>query len=116
MDSDESLSGAIDELIANARYAPMMDDLSKAIELSKSRMYSRGGDASYLTILEEAERKNSTATKEFVAECIRHVREYLTYKMPKKVFDEGCDYLDEVCKNLQSQKHQQKEVENAHPT
>jgi hypothetical protein len=108
--TDQVFSDALDELIANSRYAPMLDDLSKAVEQAKIRQYSNRGMGGFIETLDAAARNNKSADPEFVAACMKLLRQYLGRKpeITKDQFEQGCGYLDEVAKiNARVEKERQ---------
>ncbi len=98
--SDEDFTEAVNQLIFGAGPCPSGEKIVQAVETAKlRRAQARSyGQAGFLTVMQEAERNNQNADPEFVAECMKLLRGYLTGKVTKAQFDEGCGLLDEVVK------------------
>lgn len=94
---------AVSQCLSEHRSAPLLPELSKALELAKQRRVSdehyRGmGDLS--SVLKNAAIVNRTADKEFVKACLRHFGDYQAKRISYPTFLEGCDCLDNLANQL----------------
>lgn len=97
----EDFRSAVDYCLASHRRAPLLDDLSKEIDQAKvRRQQSRGGSSSFYGQLVDAAELNRKADPEFVKACLKHVSDFLGARMSREQFDQGCDLLDSVAKQL----------------
>lgn len=97
--SNAVFAEAVSECIASHRAAPLLPDLSKAVEIAKTRENSyRGGAGSVWGVVQQAAKQNKSASPEFVKACTKLLREKLDGKITHKQFLEGCDLLDEAAR------------------
>lgn len=100
--SDGAFTAAVDRLIANSRAAPMLQDIEKAVQqaqLEETQQRNRDAGGIY-GVVQEAALANHTADKEFVKACVGHLRKKLTGGLKPGQFEEGCQALDTVAKQL----------------
>jgi hypothetical protein len=86
---------AISELLMTQRGAPLLEEISKAVQLSKNRYYERmrAKEASILGMMQQAAEVNTTADPAFVADCLNLLDQLLAKKITYKEFEQGCDLL-----------------------
>lgn len=86
---------AIDDLLMTQRGAPLLEEISKAVQLAKNRYFERlrAKDASILGMMHQAAEVNTTADPAFVADCLNLLDQLLTKKITLKEFEMGCDLL-----------------------
>lgn len=86
---------AIDDLLMTQRGAPLVDEITKAVQLAKNRYFERlrAKDASILGMMQQAQEVNTTADPAFVADCMNLLEQYYTKKITYKEFEQGCDLL-----------------------
>jgi hypothetical protein len=86
---------AIDDLLMTQRGAPLVDEISKAVQSAKNRYFERQRmkEASVLGMMQQAAEVNTTADPAFVDDCINLLEQYLSKKLPTKEFELGCDLL-----------------------
>lgn len=102
--STQTFTDAVTDCIANGRSAPLVSELQKSVELAKVRE-SQGraaGIANFYGILQNASELNETADKTLVKERLNLLRDYLAKKITKQIFDEGCDFFDQVGNKITS--------------
>ena len=97
---------AIDEILMNQRAAPLVDEISKAVQLAKNRYFERmrAKDASILSMMHQAAEVNDTADPAFVADCINLLDQYYSKKISYKDFQMGCDLLKVAADRFAKQK------------
>lgn len=102
---DEVFVDAVTHIVATrpARHKPpLLTELSEAVDAAKVRAnqqrYNKTG--SVYETLEDAAKNNKTADPEFVQACLKLVRDFLDRKVTRKQFDEGCDLIASVAKQL----------------
>lgn len=86
---------AVDDLLMTQRGAPLLDEISKAVQQAKNRYFERlrAKDASILGMMQQAQEVNTTADPAFVADCVNLLEQYYTKKITYKEFEQGCDLL-----------------------
>lgn len=86
---------AIDELLMTQRGAPLLDEITKAVQLAKNRYFERvrAKDASILGMMQQAQEVNTTADPAFVQDCINLLDQYYSKKINYSEFLQGCDLL-----------------------
>jgi len=86
---------AVDEILMTQRSAPLLDEISKAVNLAKKRFYERqqAKDASIMGMMHQAAEVNDTADPAFVEDCLNLLDQLLTKKITYKEFLQGCDLL-----------------------
>lgn len=86
---------AIDDLLMTQRGAPLLEEISKAVQLAKNRYFERlrAKDASILNMLHDAAEINTTADPAFVQDCLSLLDQLYTKKITYKEFEMGCDLL-----------------------
>ena len=86
---------AVDELLMTQRGAPLLEEISKAVQLAKNRYFERlrAKDASILGMMHEAAEVNTTADPAFVQDCINLLEQLTSKKITYKEFEMGCDLL-----------------------
>lgn len=86
---------AIDDLLMTQRGAPLLDEISKAVQQAKNRYFERlrAKDASILGMMQQAQEVNTTADPAFVADCINLLEQYYSKKITYPEFIQGCDLL-----------------------
>ena len=86
---------AVDDLLMTQRGAPLVDEISKAVQSAKNRYFERQRmkEASILGMMQEAAEINTTADPAFVEDCINLLEQYLSKKITYKEFEQGCDLL-----------------------
>lgn len=99
--SNDVFVTAVDELIANSRKPPMLQELSAAVEQAKLKLYRHHQmpNSGIFDIMENAARNNKVADPEFVSKCLEIARDRINYKMTKEQFAQACDYLDTIVKH-----------------
>lgn len=99
---------AVSECLANLRGAPLLEDLSKAVESAKTRRisnhYSSGmGSGSFVDTLNDAAKANQTTDPEFVKACTKLLSDRLAGRITYTQFLEGCDLLDAAADQISPQ-------------
>jgi hypothetical protein len=91
------------QFIADWRGAPVLKDFIQKINEqetrdAQNRVSSGGGFVSGLGFLGELEyaSKRTSASKEFVGECLKLLRDRLNNKISQAQFLQGCDLLDKA--------------------
>ena len=86
---------AVDDLLMTQRGAPLVDEISKAVQSAKNRYFERQRmkEASVLGMMHQAAEANTTADPAFVEDCINLLEQYLSKKITYKDFEQGCDLL-----------------------
>jgi hypothetical protein len=86
---------AVDDLLMTQRGAPLVDEISKAVQSAKNRYFERQRmkEASVLGMMHQAAEANTTADPAFVEDCINLLEQYLSKKITYKEFEQGCDLL-----------------------
>jgi hypothetical protein len=81
---------AIDELLMTQRGAPLLEEITKAIQLAKNRYFERcrAKEASILGMMHHAAEVNTTADPAFVQDCISLVDELYSKKISYKEFEQ----------------------------
>lgn len=100
--SENVFASAVSNLIATERNAPMLDELSKAVETARLRQNSSrtAGSGGYLSMMEEMAKNTKLADPDFVKACVRTLKSKLDGKLPGQEFFKHCDELDYVAKQL----------------
>lgn len=93
---------AISDCIANQRSAPLLSELSKAVETAKVRESSFRFDRSHspLDAMQGAADSNKTADPEFVKACMKLLKDKLDGRISHDNFLQGCNLLDEAARIL----------------
>jgi len=96
---------AVSDCLASQRAAPLLEQLSSAVETAKTRRVSNHftsgmGAAGFGDAIELAARSNKAADPDFVKCCMKLFADYSNKKLSYKQFLEGCDYLDGVARQL----------------
>lgn len=104
-ESHEIFRGAVDHCIGTCRGAPMLEDLLRGIEVARrnetqARALYGIQSMSPMQVMRDAARVNRRADPEFVAACIKTLRERLDGKLTGEQFAQACDLLDETAKNV----------------
>lgn len=108
--SDHIFVAAVDELIANARAAPMLKELSKAIDEARAADAaeradwartdaSRRGREGLLGVLEDAVEK-SEAARQYGSECVALLKQKLSGAIPRDDFYATVEMLGTVVPNV----------------
>jgi hypothetical protein len=86
---------AVDELLMTQRGAPLLEEISKAVQLAKNRYFERlrAKDASILGMMHEAAEVNTTADPAFVEDCLNLLDQLLSKKTTYNEFIQGCELL-----------------------
>ena len=86
---------AVDELLMTQRGAPLLEEISKAVQLAKNRYFERmkAKDASILQMMHDAAEVNTTADPAFVQDCLNLLDQFHSKKITRKEFEQGCDLL-----------------------
>lgn len=95
----DDFRAAVDQCLAAHRGAPLLDELSKEVDLAKSRRLSsepRGG--SFYGVINDAARANTAADPDFVKACLAHIRRI--GKIPADQYQRGCDEIETIAKQL----------------
>lgn len=97
---------AIDELLMTQRGAPLLEEISKAVQLAKNRYFERlrAKDASILGMMQQAQEVNTTADPAFVADCMNLLQQYYDKKISYKDFVQGCDLLKVAAERFAKEK------------
>lgn len=97
---------AIDELLMTQRGAPLLEEISKAVQLAKNRYFERlrAKDASILGMMQQAQEVNTTADPAFVADCMNLLEQYYDKKISYKDFVQGCDLLKVAAERFAKEK------------
>lgn len=100
---DGVLERSVNRLIATRRVPPLVPEFLEAVETvrneDKQRAREHAPTIGMLGQLQEAARR-TTADKEFVAACMKHLKSFLDRKISKSQFDEGCQMLDQAASEL----------------
>lgn len=97
---------AIDDLLMTQRGAPLLEEISKAVQLAKNRYFERlrAKDASILGMMQQAQEVNTTADPAFVADCMNLLEQYYDKKISYKDFVQGCDLLKVAAERFAKEK------------
>jgi len=97
---------AIDDLLMTQRGAPLLEEISKAVQLAKNRYFERlrAKDASILGMMQQAQEVNTTADPAFVADCMNLLQQYYDKKISYKDFVQGCDLLKVAAERFAKEK------------
>lgn len=100
--SDSSFSSAISECIARHRSAPLLDELSKAVEIAKVEESAQGlrGTGSFFGIMQKGIAVNTTANPLFLKDCSGLLESLIDKKISLDDFQRGCDLLDIAAKSM----------------
>jgi hypothetical protein len=115
--TDEDFTAAVDELIANHRNPPMLDDLNKAVEITRARSQQArvqtvtGGGVN--AVLNSAQDRASYTDPDFVRACRKHLGQFQLKKITQEQFNEGCDRIDELADRLNPRGSQLKHTATA---
>jgi hypothetical protein len=98
-------SEIVDAALDTMRSAPLAKDFKKLEgEITERRCQQRAYEGLSVVsvdgVLGRAERVNQTADKDFVRACSKHRTDFLTGKISRAAFDEGCKVLDELANQL----------------
>lgn len=97
---------AIDDLLMTQRGAPLLEEISKAVQLAKNRYFERlrAKDASILGMMQQAQEVNTTADPAFVADCMNLLEQYYDKKISYRDFVQGCDLLKVAAERFAKEK------------
>lgn len=95
---------AMDDLIANRRLAPMLEDLEKAVRESKNRDSERRNRSAALpvdfveTLQDAQKRTQDPQVREFASRCVGYVKDLTAVppRLNRRQFEEACDLLDQT--------------------
>jgi hypothetical protein len=87
---------AVSSCIANLRGAPLLDELSKAVETAKVRAHSYRPQTGFWGVMKQAEWNNKISSKDHVAACLKLLSDFMAKRLTKEQFIQGCDYLDQA--------------------
>lgn len=103
-------SEAVSYCLATQRAAPLIEEITRAVETAKNRANSaRMSGNALLNVLGDAARNaRGWADKDYVRACMTHLKNFLVTgsKMTRAQFDEGCDELDKLARMLGNHKQQ----------
>lgn len=101
--SNTTFAEAISDCIANSRNAPLLTELTKAVEIAKVRENSyRGGNFTFQSTLTKAATNNRVADPDFVKACVKLNNDFQAKKITREQFLQGCDWLDQTWKEMGS--------------
>lgn len=97
---------AVDELLMSQRGAPLVEEITKAVQLAKNRYFERQRmkEASIMGMMQQAAEVNQTADPAFVEDCLNLLDQLLTKKITYKEFEQGCDLLTVAAKKFAQEK------------
>jgi len=96
---------AINYLVLNSRRAPLLEDITKALNRNVARRYSSGSlkndtDIKIRDFSDVLNIPGETSNPEFVQTCKAHLKNYWNGKIDLKQFLQGCDELDEMADRI----------------
>jgi hypothetical protein len=98
---ESAFTDAVTDCLLNQRSAPLVDELSKAAELAKTRASSaRISGNAFANVLGEAATHTGHAEPDYVRACMAHLNRFLHKQITRAEFDEGCDRLDDLAKQV----------------
>jgi hypothetical protein len=101
----EDFKSAVDDCLLRSRGAPLLGELDKAVNEAKHRRvsdhaYSGLGGLGLGDIINEAERANTTVDPDFIRACRENFDRFISGRLTKAQFLEGCDALDAIANQL----------------
>ena len=92
----DELREAVTDCLSSCRQAPLVAELTKAVEAARNRSRERRwrGDGGLLSVMERAAENNRTASPEHVRKCVELVRGKIDGRLTATQFDEGVRLLE----------------------
>jgi hypothetical protein len=105
---DETFQEVVNLLIATQRSAPMLDDFERCLtEVKKSEqrrfreIADKQASGGYVSMLQnKANAETDPQRRAFAKRCVQHLMDKLNGKISGPQFYQGCNYLDDVAKQL----------------
>lgn len=95
----------VDLALLSMRGAPLAEDFSRIENevrnrAAQARVTSGFGGVGMLGQMQDMAKSNKRADPEFVALCLKHLRDFISGKITKETFEQGCQFLDETARQL----------------
>lgn len=104
----ETFREVVDLAMCSLRAAPLPNDLMRLeIEVRNRQAQARVvdgfggiGASGMMGQMQQMAQGNKRADPEFVALCLKHLRDFINRKMTKEHFEEGCTFLEKTARQL----------------
>jgi hypothetical protein len=102
-ENGDDFRDAVSDLLLTQRAAPMLPELSKAVEAAKLRrtqLEARGLSGGFAGQVIDAAKANKRADPEIVKACMKLLKDKVFKRLTPEQFEQGCDLLAKVADGI----------------